>query len=179
MLKRSLMMTAAAVLLMAPAFAQTPTPTLPSAQAPAPTATTGTAEQAKPGFIAEQGKEQWLASKNLIGAKVGGPPNETVGSINDLLMDKNGTVLAAVIGVGGFLGIGAKNVAVPFKSLEMSRDSDANEKIAMRFSKDELTQAPDFKPLMPPPPKPPVAGAPGGMSQPGGGMAGPGGPPTR
>ncbi len=177
MLKRSLMMTAAAVLLMAPAFAQTPTPA-PSAT-PAPTASTGTTEQAKPGFIAEQGKEQWLASKNLIGVKVGGPTNETVGSISDLLMDKNGTVLAAVIGVGGFLGIGAKNVAVPFKSLEMSRDSDANEKIVMRFSKDELTQAPDFKPLMPPPPKPPVAGAPGGTSRPGGGMAGPGGPQTR
>src|SRR5947208_11033517 len=163
MLKRSLMMSAAAFLLLAPALAQTPTPPAPSAQAPAatPSAATNWPESAKPGFIAEQGKDQWLASRNLIGAKVGGPDNATVGSINDLLLEKNGNVVAAVIGVGGFLGIGSKNVAVPFKSLELSRDPDGTDKIAMRFSKDELQQAPDFKPLTPPPPKPPVAGGPG------------------
>jgi hypothetical protein len=184
MLKRSLMMSAAAVLLLVPALAQTPTPPAPSTQTPAapsaqapaaaPSTTTATAENAKPGFIAEQSKEQWLASKNLIGAKVGGPDNATVGSINDLLLEKNGNVVAAVIGVGGFLGIGSKNVAVPFKSLELSRDPDGTDKIAMRFSKDELQQAPDFKPLTPPPPKPPVAGGPGTTSRPGGAMS-PGG----
>src|SRR5207247_8319997 len=112
-------------------------------------------------YVAEQGKNQWMASRNRLGAKVGGTDNATVGSINDLLMEKNGNVLAAVIGVGGFLGIGSKNVAVPFKSLELSRDTDGNDKIAMRFTKEELQQAPDFKPLTPPPPKPPVAGGPG------------------
>jgi len=90
-----------------------------------------------------------------------------------LLMEKGGNVVAAVIGVGGFLGIGSKNVAVPFKSLELSRDSDGNDKIAMRFSKDELQQAPDFKPLTPPPPKPPVAGGPGTTPRPGGMTPGP------
>jgi len=179
MLKRSLMMSAAAVvLLVAPALAQTPTPpasstpAAPSAQAPAaaPSTTTAKAEDGKPGFLAEQGKDQWLASKNLIGAKVGGPDNATVGSINDLLIEKSGNVVAAVIGVGGFLGIGSKNVAVPFKSLELSHNSDGTDKIAMRFSKEELQQAPDFKPLMPPPPKPPVAGGPGTTSRPGGPM---------
>ena len=169
MLKRSLMMSAAVVLLLAPALAQTPTPPATSAQAPAAAPSTPSApESAKPGFIAEQGKDQWLASKNLIGTKVGGPDNQTVGSINDLLIEKSGNVVAAVIGVGGFLGIGSKNVAVPFKSLELSRDADGNDKIAMRFSKDELQQAPDFKPLMPPPPKPPVAGGPGTTPRPGG-----------
>ncbi len=175
MLKRSLMMSAAAVLLLVPALAQTPTPppstqapAAPSAQAPAPapSATTSTAENAKPGFMAEQGKDQWLASKNLIGTKVGGPDNATVGSVNDLVMEKNGNVVAAVIGVGGFLGIGSKNVAVPFKSLELSRDSDGTDKIAMRFSKEQLQQAPDFKPLTPPPPRPPVASGPGTTSRP-------------
>ena len=168
MLKRSLMMSAAAVLLLAPALAQTPP--APGAQEPAatPSASTSAPESAKPGFIAEQGKDQWLASKNLIGAKVGGPDNATVGSVNDLLMEKNGNIVAAVIGVGGFLGIGSKNVAVPFKSLELSRDTDGNDKIAMRFSKEELQNAPDFKALTPPPPKPPVAGGPGSPSRPGG-----------
>jgi len=174
MLKRSLMISAAAVLLLAPALAQTPTPPAANPPAPAasPSATTGAPENAKPGFIAAQSKDHWLASHNLIGTKVGGPNNATVGSINDLLMEKNGNVVAAVIGVGGFLGIGSKNVAVPFKSLELSRSGDGNDTIAIRFSKEELQNAPDFKPLAPPPPKPPVAGGPGATTpRPGGAMS--------
>jgi sporulation protein YlmC with PRC-barrel domain len=147
----------------------------PRAEAPATTdVTTADAATAKPGFIAEQGKDQWLASKNLIGAKVAGPTNETVGSINDLVIERDGKVTAAVIGVGGFLGIGQKNVAVPYKSLELARDGDNNDKIAMRFTKDELKQAPDFKPLEAVPPKT-ATGTPGAV-RPGTGMAGPGGP---
>jgi len=142
MLQRSMTATAVAALLLAPALAQTQT----------------SGDAAKPGFVAEQSKDQWLASRNLIGSKVVGPANETVGSINDLLVDHDGTILAAVVGVGGFLHIGEKNVAVPFKSLEMTRAGDS-EKIAMRFTKDELQQAPAFKPLMPPPP--PAATGPG------------------
>ena len=44
--------------------------------------------------------------------------NESVGSINDLLMDKSGNVKAAVISVGGFLGVGARMVAVPFDKIK-------------------------------------------------------------
>jgi len=154
MLKRSLTATAAAALLLAPALAQSPTPTSPT-----PQATAAPSGADSPGFTAAQGKDQWLASRNLIGTKVVGHDNQTIGSINDLLVDRNGMILAAVVGVGGFLHIGEKNVAVPFKSLELSRTGDNNEKIAMRFTKDELTQAPAFKPLAPPPP--PVATVPG------------------
>jgi hypothetical protein len=150
MLKRSLSATAVAALLLAPALAQSPTATSPS-----PGATAAPSGTAGPGFIAAQTNDHWLASKNLIGTKVVGHDNQTIGNINDLLVDRDGVVLAAVVGVGGFLHIGEKNVAVPFKSLELTRTSDNNEKIAMRLSKDELQQAPAFKPLAPPPP--PVA----------------------
>src|SRR5437016_3525577 len=93
-IQRCMTATAVAALLLAPALAQVPGST---SSTPGATAATGT-----PGFIAEQGKEQWLASKNLIGTRVIGPSNETVGSINDLLVDRDGAILAAVIGVGGF-----------------------------------------------------------------------------
>jgi hypothetical protein len=156
-LKRSLTAGAVAALLLAPAFAQSPIAT-----SPAPSANPAGTES--PGFVAAQTKDQWLASKNLIGAKVIGPRDQTVGSINDLLVDQNGTILAAVVGVGGFLHIGEKNVAVPFKSLQMTRTSDNSEKIAMRFTKDELQQAPAFTALAPPPP--PVTTMPGGTMRP-------------
>lgn len=158
-----------------PAKAASPSPA-PRAEAPSTSGVATADATAKPGFIAEQAKNQWLASKNLIGAKVTGPTNETVGSINDLVIEHDGNVTAAVIGVGGFLGIGQKNVAVPFKALELSRDGDNNDKIAMAFTKDQLKQAPDFKPLEAAPPKTASTPATPGTMRPGTGMAGPGGP---
>jgi sporulation protein YlmC with PRC-barrel domain len=59
----------------------------------------------------------WRASK-VAGLNVYNDNNESVGSINDLLMDKSGSVKAAVISVGGFLGVGARLVAVPFDKIK-------------------------------------------------------------
>jgi sporulation protein YlmC with PRC-barrel domain len=59
----------------------------------------------------------WRASK-VAGLNVYNDNNENVGSINDLLMDKSGTVKAAVISVGGILGVGARLVAVPFDKIK-------------------------------------------------------------
>jgi sporulation protein YlmC with PRC-barrel domain len=59
----------------------------------------------------------WRASK-VAGLSVYNDNNESVGSINDLLMDKSGNIKAAVISVGGFLGVGARLVAVPFDKIK-------------------------------------------------------------
>ncbi|MBI5322245.1 PRC-barrel domain-containing protein [Bradyrhizobium sp.] len=61
----------------------------------------------------------WRASK-LVGLSVYNDKNESVGSINDLLTDKNGKITAVVIGVGGFLGVGEHLVAVPFEKVKFS-----------------------------------------------------------
>jgi sporulation protein YlmC with PRC-barrel domain len=58
----------------------------------------------------------WRASK-VVGLNVYNDQNDNVGSINDLLMDKSGNVKAAVLGVGGFLGMGEHLVAVPFDKI--------------------------------------------------------------
>ena len=62
---------------------------------------------------------QWLGS-NLIGAKVVSATNETIGRIANLLVNDDG-VEAAVISVGGVFGVGKKNVAVTYKSLNIVR----------------------------------------------------------
>jgi len=59
----------------------------------------------------------WRASK-VVGLNVYNDNNENVGSINDLLTDKSGTIKAVVIGVGGFLGMGEHLVAVPFDKIK-------------------------------------------------------------
>ena len=63
----------------------------------------------------------WRASK-VVGLNVYNEKNENVGSINDLLMDKSGGIKAAVISVGGFLGMGARLVAVPFDKIKFSSE---------------------------------------------------------
>lgn len=69
--------------------------------------------------MTQQQPGQWLASK-LIGTTVAGANNESIGDVNDVLMDRNGHAVAVVVGVGGFLGIGEKDVAVPFQQLEFA-----------------------------------------------------------
>ena len=59
----------------------------------------------------------WRASK-VVGLSVYNDKNESVGSINDLLTDKNGKIVAVVIGVGGFLGVGEQLVAIPFEKVK-------------------------------------------------------------
>ena len=68
-------------------------------------------------FVTTQGVDEWRAPK-LIGVDVYGPDNKKVGSIKDILLSHDGSAKAVVIEVGGFLGIGAKNVAVPFQSIQ-------------------------------------------------------------
>ena len=63
----------------------------------------------------------WRTSK-VVGLNVYNDKNETVGSINELLMDKSGNIKAAVLSVGGFLGMGSHYVAVPFDQLKFSTE---------------------------------------------------------
>jgi sporulation protein YlmC with PRC-barrel domain len=69
--------------------------------------------------MAQPASGQFMASK-LIGTSVVGQNNETIGDVNDVLMDRSGKAVAVLIGVGGFLGIGEKDVAVPFERIEMA-----------------------------------------------------------
>ena len=68
-------------------------------------------------FVTRQEKTQWRAPK-LVGLGVYGPDDKQIGKIDDLLMDHNGAAQTVVIGVGGFLGFGKKDVAVPFSAMQ-------------------------------------------------------------
>jgi hypothetical protein len=154
-----------AALAMTPALAQQ-TPTTPQApQTPQATQDKPAAGMAET-FISSQSADQFLASK-LIGLSVTGPDNQKIGSVNDLLFEKDGSIKAAVIGVGGFLGIGEKNVALSFKSLTLTRSPDGD-KAVLKVSKAELEKAPDFKAYQPPRPaaQRPIPG-PGATPRPG------------
>jgi sporulation protein YlmC with PRC-barrel domain len=76
-------------------------------------------------FMTKMQADQVLAS-DLIGTRVVSANNESIGDINDVIVDRNGQVMAAIVGVGGFLGIGEKNVAVPFNSFEFANTQQAD-----------------------------------------------------
>jgi sporulation protein YlmC with PRC-barrel domain len=88
--------------------ADNPAPADQSAQTQAPSGVS---------FVTSQDMSQWRAPK-LIGVGVYGPDDKQIGKIDDLLVDKNGSAKTIVIGVGGFLGFGKKDVAVPFSAMQ-------------------------------------------------------------
>jgi sporulation protein YlmC with PRC-barrel domain len=70
-------------------------------------------------FITQEKPDQWRASK-LVGVDVYNQNNDKIGDIREVIVDKTGKADAVVIGVGGFLGIGQKDVAVAFSDLKWS-----------------------------------------------------------
>jgi hypothetical protein len=67
-----------------------------------------------------------------------------LGDINDLIVDESGSVIAATIGVGGFLGMGEKQVAVAYSALQWVVAADNTERFVLETTVEELTAAPDF-----------------------------------
>lgn len=141
MMKRTFTAVALATVLAAPAFAQTATP--PAATAPS--ATQSSTASPSGSFVSSQQSTDWRASK-LIGATVYGSDNASIGEVNDVLLASDGKVNGVVIGVGGFLGVGEKNVGVTFDKLNVTKKPDGTtiDKITVSFSKDELKNAPTF-----------------------------------
>lgn len=93
-------------------------------------------------FVAERQADQWLAS-SLKARNVYDRGDAKIGVINDLVIGRDGRVAAVVIGVGGFLGIGEKNVGVPFQDIKISL-RDSGEWLVLDRSKDDLRAAPAF-----------------------------------
>jgi len=88
-----------------------------------------------------------LASK-IIGSPVydgTAADANNLGKINDLVLNQNGQVAAVVLGVGGFLGIAEKQVAVDFSALQWVVAADNTERFVLQTTKDQLTNAPDFQ----------------------------------
>lgn len=94
-------------------------------------------------FVTVQPAGQWLASL-FMGQAVTNAAGETVGDINDLLLDKNGRIETVVIGVGGFLGVGEKDVAIPFSALRFTVGADGARVVTADLSKERLMDAPKF-----------------------------------
>ena len=100
--------------------------------------------QGVPLFIPEQGSDQVLA-KSLIGARVVDISGNKVGSVRDLILDRQGNAVGVVVGWGGLLGIGAKEVAVSFGPAQLQDGEDPETKLVrLNVPRDAIEAGPEF-----------------------------------
>jgi hypothetical protein len=137
--------------------------------------TTGAGAPDAAKFVASQTADQLVFSK-FKGTDVVGPNDESIGAVNDLLFDKNGKILGVMVGVGGFLGVGQKNIAMDMGAFQIvpastgtgvaapaasNRSDDPTDiKLKVAWTKDQVKQASDFQYY-----KPPVDTAAGGAGR--------------
>ena len=162
MLKKLSLSAAAAALMVSGALAQSTTPTdqtkpaapvtPPAATAPAPaptpdttaaTTTSTTTKTETVNFKSAMDQNESLASK-ITGMAVRNAAGDSLGDINDIVMDDSGKATIAIIGVGGFLGIGEKDVGVPFSALTFAKAQDGTRVARLDVTKDALKAAPAF-----------------------------------
>lgn len=162
MIRTLLTTTALTMLLSAGAMAQTTTTpaTPPATEAPATTPATPATGAVESGAAEETDiDEPWDMSTGYVAAdtdnlgtrlidqpvySTAGDDAEEIGNITDIVFDESGEITAVVIGVGGFLGIGEKAVAVDFQSLEFTVAADNTERWVLPTTAEALTAAPDF-----------------------------------
>lgn len=115
------------------------------------------AEDAQPKQSGASSEELKPRSSEMIGTLSGGAfpisgyykqsvydtHDNKIGDVNDLLLDKNGKIEAVIIGVGGFLGMGEKNVAVPFSSLKVA-EKNGSHYLVVETTKEALQTAPGY-----------------------------------
>lgn len=144
MLKHFMAVAAVSGLALTSALAQTTSPS-PSPSTTTTTTTTSSNTTTTGKFVTKQSPDQFLASK-FKGTDVIGTDDKKIGDVSDILFDKDKKILAYIVGVGGFLGIGAKDVALDPAAFQAVPGSGATDfKLRLSMTKDELKDAPAFE----------------------------------
>lgn len=90
--------------------------------------------------------EGTILARDVIGQTVLAPDNAKIGNISDLVLSKDGkSVEGFVIGVGGFLGIGERSVALKMDQLKIVPQPNGTLKLTSDIKKDDVANAPAFK----------------------------------
>ena len=84
-------------------------------------------------------------SSRLVGSNVYNRQDEKIGDIEDLVIENGKTVTALVIGIGGFLGMGGRYVAVDPSTVTLVRQDGGSTRVVMDTTKDNLRNAPAFE----------------------------------
>ncbi len=130
-----LMKTAAAVALLA-------IPSLSIAADVTPTTATTTAANATSVATMTNGFE----ASDIMKADIKTKSGETIGAVQDVLINREGTVVGIVADVGGFLGVGQRDVLLDWKALSINQDGE-NVSVTTDLDKKTLAKKPAYKPI--------------------------------
>lgn len=86
-----------------------------------------------------------VSAKELLDENVTHGVHESIGDINDILIDREGKIAAVIVGVGGLLGMGEKNVALPYDQLTFGRDDNNELVVGTSATKESLQAAPEYR----------------------------------
>src|SRR6266404_5174629 len=81
----------------------------------------------------------------ILGREVRSAANEDMGRIVDVIVDREGTVRAAVIDFGGFLGVGSRKIVVDWNALHFGSIADKSDSITLELTKEQVNAAPEYK----------------------------------
>lgn len=96
-------------------------------------------------FMTKQAEDQ-IRSDQLAGSDVVNASDEKIGSISNLIVDKDGQIVGIIVGVGGFLGMGEKHVALSWDAVEITTaEGQANYQVKTSISKEDLDNAEAYK----------------------------------
>jgi sporulation protein YlmC with PRC-barrel domain len=98
-------------------------------------------------IIGAQGADEWLASQ-LRGTAVISSDNQRIGEVVDVLLDRNGQARAFVVGEGGTMGLGAREIAIDLSQFhEMPAGDGGKAQLKVPMTKEQLANVPEFRPL--------------------------------
>jgi PRC-barrel domain len=83
--------------------------------------------------------------QSVLGREVRSSANENMGRVVDVIVDSSGSVRAAIIDFGGFLGVGSRKIAVDWNALHFRPDSTKRDVIALELTRDQVKEAPEYK----------------------------------
>jgi hypothetical protein len=85
-----------------------------------------------------------VSARALLKGSIKNAANETIGDVNDVLIGDNGKISAVIVGVGGFLGMGEKDVALPYDQLVFAKDAGDDLVVTTSATKESLETAPEY-----------------------------------
>lgn len=155
MLKKLMISTAIGGLMIGSAAAQATPPSEAPAQPPAATtmpapsgSSAAAATSSEPRVVNAQTPDQWLAS-NFRGMDVIGADDQKIGDVSDILLNRDGTIEAYIVSIGGFLGLGAKDVAMTPESFHVvpgDKAKNQSDRLQVKMTREQLEKVATFEP---------------------------------
>ena len=100
------------------------------------------AKESKPASVTVIGARD---AHGILGREVRSTADENMGRIVDAIVDRSGTVRAAVIDFGGFLGVGSRKIVVDWRALRFGAIANKRDSISLELTKEQVSKAPEYK----------------------------------